>query len=677
MTTAEVSGERNAPAAPASEPSAGPTGFSPAVLASALVLATLAAYLPALGAGYIWDDDYYVTNDANLRTLQGLRDIWLKPSASPQYYPLVFTGFWIEYHCWRLTPFGYHFFNVVLHALSALLLWRLLRALQVPGAWLAAAIFALHPVAVESVAWITERKNTLSAFFYLAAMLAYFRFDPPVAAGEQRRWGWYGTALFLFVAALLSKTVACSLPAALVVIFWWKRRRLAVRDLIPLSPFFVVGVVLALFTAWKEKYGVGAHGLEWSLTPVERCLVAGRVVWFYAAKLLWPLQLIFIYPRWQIDARAAWQYAFPLGLIAVIAALWLLRRRIGKGPLAAVLLFVGTLVPALGFFDVYPMRYSYVADHFQYLAMPAVIALAVATAAAFFLRFGDRASAAGRIVATAVLLTLGMLTWRQCQAYKDRRTLWEDTLAKNPGCWMARYNLGLEMHKDGDLDGAIHQYRIALAEKPEARGYFDLGSALEAQGEDAKALAAFREAVTLQPGMEEAHRALAVLYLKSGDFAQGEAAADEALANDDDDAEAYHVRGLIRFEAGRTAEAIEDWRRAYKLHPEDARYHAGMEQALAWRLATAAAAKERDCARAVQLAERACQATGNREPDFLDTLAAAYAECGRFADAVATGRQAALLATAAGRNSLAQRIEKHIRFYEARRPYRDPGASER
>jgi hypothetical protein len=277
---------------------------------------TLAAYLPALHAGFIWDDDDYLINNRTLHDLPGLQRIWFETSATPQYYPLVHTTFWLEYHLWKLNPLGYHLDNVFLHALAAILLWRVLLKLPVPGAWLAAAIFAVHPVNVESVAWVTERKNVLSAVFYFAAALAYLRFavpdNPPDTNDKRRettgkkleekqagstRWCWYVAALILFVGALFSKTVTTSLPAALLLVFWWKRGRIGLRDVLQLLPFFAVGVGLSLHTSWLEKHHVGASGAEWALSFFDRCLIAGRALWFYAGKLVWPAELTFIYPR--------------------------------------------------------------------------------------------------------------------------------------------------------------------------------------------------------------------------------------------------------------------------------------------------------------------------------------------------------------------------------------------
>ena len=326
------------------------------------------AYQPAWQGGLIWDDDAHVTKP-ELRSWHGLYRIWFDLGATQQYYPLLHSVFWIEHKLWGDAPLGYHLVNILLHAMAALMVAAVLRRLEVPGAYLAAAIFALHPVQVESVAWITELKNTLSAVFYLSAAMLYLRFD------QERKKPFYAGALVLFVLGLLSKTVTATLPAALLVIFWWKRGKLSWRrDVLPLVPFFVLGAAAGLFTAWVERKLIGAEGAAFDLTFIDRFLIAGRVIWFYLGKLFWPANLIFIYPRWNIDQAVWWQYLFPAAALLLAAALWVLRRR-WRGPLAGLLFFVGTLFPVLGFFNVFPFIYSFVADHFQYLASLGVIAL--------------------------------------------------------------------------------------------------------------------------------------------------------------------------------------------------------------------------------------------------------------------------------------------------------------
>ena len=404
-----------------------------------LVLITLTAYTPAMRGGFVWDDDDYITNNQTLRSVEGLGQIWLDPSSTPQYYPLVFSSFWLEYRLWRLNPTGYHVVNVLLHVLSSLLLWRLLQDLNVPGAWLAAVVFALHPVHVESVAWVTERKNVLSALFYLGSMSCLFRFFSLAGVKEKKSgFWWYFSALLMFACALLSKTVTCTLPAAMLLMLWWKRGRVRGRELAALAPFFVLGLAMGLATAWLEQHHVGALGSEWDLSFVERCLIGGRALWFYFWKLIWPWELIFNYPRWQIDATVWWQYIYPAGMLFVLLLLWLTRERVGRGPLVGVLFFIGTLFPALGFFDVYPFRYSYVANHFQYLASIGLIALLVGVIASVASRLPAGPQRIIMGLGLVVLVLLGLQTWRQGYAYADIQTLWTDTLKKRPSIIIRR-----------------------------------------------------------------------------------------------------------------------------------------------------------------------------------------------------------------------------------------------
>ena len=271
-----------------------------------LIAATVIAYSPALNGTALWDDDAHITRP-ELRSLHGLSEIWTRPDVTQQYYPVTHSVFWLEQKLWGDNLFLYHLLNVALHLASAFLLLRILSMLAIPGAWFAAAIFALHPVQVESVAWISELKNTLSAVFCLSAALMYLRFD------QSRRLLFYFAAFGLFLLGLGAKTTIAPLPGALLVIFWWKRSRLSLKqDVLPLIPFFIAGIGAGLFTAWVEHNYIGAEGSDFSLSIVERCLIAGRAFWFYLSKLFWPHDLIFVYPRWHVNQAIWWQYLFPL-----------------------------------------------------------------------------------------------------------------------------------------------------------------------------------------------------------------------------------------------------------------------------------------------------------------------------------------------------------------------------
>ncbi|MEX2115115.1 MAG: hypothetical protein WD845_18115 [Pirellulales bacterium] len=415
-----------------------PASYRTLLLAAVLVAITANAYAPVFRCGYIWDDDSYVTRNDTLHSADGLRRIWFEVGATPQYYPLVFTSFWIEYQLFGLNPAVGHAINVLLHCAAALLVWRVLLALGLPApvAWLAALIFGIHPVHVESVAWITERKNVLSGVCYLASLLAYLQFDerdraPEDSQQHQRRWRYYALAVILFVAALLSKTVTASLPVAILLLLWYRYGRVRLGDLARVVPFVALGIGLGLVTVWLERHLVGAVGEEWNLSLVERVLLAGRAAWFYTCKLLWPHPLIFVYPRWNVDAAVAWQYLYPAAALGLVARLWIKRSALGRGPLVAVLFFLISLAPALGFVNVFPMRYSYVADHFQYLASLGIITLMAGVAWQVYGYAAESARPAVALFGLVCLATLATLTWRQIDDYVDIETLWRNTLAKN------------------------------------------------------------------------------------------------------------------------------------------------------------------------------------------------------------------------------------------------------
>jgi tetratricopeptide (TPR) repeat protein len=538
------------------------------------------AYLPALRSGFIWDDDFYVTENQALRSMSGLRRIWLDPAATPQYYPLVHTSFWVEYHVWGLKPLGFHAVNLGLHALAALLLYLVLRRLEVLGAWLAAAIFALHPVEVESVAWIAERKNVLSAVFYLAAASAYLRFAPAEEQVEEdvrdrspdkRLWGSYLVASFFFIAALLSKSVTCSLPAALLLVRWWKAGRLLRSDVWPLVPWFVIGAASGFLTSWLERHQVGAHGADWSLTGVERMLIAGRALWFYAGNLAWPFGLCFSYPRWHIDAGQWWQWIYPAAAVAMVGGLWMGRRRIGRGPLVGVFFFAGTVGPALGFIDIFPMRYTFVADHYQYLAGIGLIVLA-----GFCLHRPPRVLVAGLLVA------LAGLTWRQAHIYRDVETLWLDTQIKNPESSLVHNYFGNKLLTKGDYAGALELFRRDLAINPNDEvAHFNVGYALLGMGKPNEAIHSFEEAARLRPRYSRALYYLGNALVKEGRVDEAIEAYHRALTGSPTNSAILNSLGGALMRKGQYAEAAKYFQAAIQSNPEIAALHSNLGQALA------------------------------------------------------------------------------------------------
>jgi tetratricopeptide (TPR) repeat protein len=439
-------------------------------------------------------------------------------SYTEQYYPLVFTSFWIESKVWgNQNPTGFHIVNVWLHIINALLVWLILHRLRFPWAWLVAAVFALHPVAVESVAWITERKNVLSGAFYLLAMLSYLRF------GRGRRWGFYGIALICFILGLLSKTVVCTLPVVLLLILWVRHEKFVWAELARLVPFFVIGAGLGLLTAYLEKHSVGAAGTEWQIAFWQRFIIAGKAVFFYASKLLWPMKLIFIYPRWELSEFSALGLLWPAGVIGIAAVLWWLRKHIGHSASLAWAGFVITLGPALGFVDVYPFRYSFVADHFGYLASIFAIAGVVGLIRRGYKRIHRGEVNLGALIPAAfflvVLAVLGRITYLQAGTYKDIKTLWQETTQANPQAWMAWNNLGAIYMKERDFPAARKCFEQAISTDPEyAAGHVNYGQVLAIQGKFDAAIRHFKKAIELKSDYVQAHLKLANVYAQQRQY---------------------------------------------------------------------------------------------------------------------------------------------------------------
>jgi protein O-mannosyl-transferase len=532
------------------------------LLLPALLAATLTAYYPAWHGGMIWDDDHHVTR-GDLQSAEGLKRIWFDIGATQQYYPAAHSAFWLQHKIWGDDTLGYHLVNIMLHALSAFLIAVILQRLAVPGWWLTAVIFALHPVHVESVAWISELKNTLSGVFYLGAMLAYLQFEK-----NGQKWR-YACALGLFLFALWSKTVTATLPAALLLVFWWQRGRLSWRrDVLPLLPWFVFSAAGSLLTAWVERSMIGAQGAPYQFTLIERGLIAGRAIWFYLAKLFWPAHLIFIYPRWQISQGNWWLYLFPLSAVLMLACLWRVRSW-SRAPLAALLFFCGTLFPALGFINVYPFRYSLVADHFQYLASISILALFSAGLVKLSARW-QLASTRAIAAAAAVLgCVLALPTWSQSRQYVDAETLYRTTISRNPSCWMAYNNLGNALQKTGNLEEAVIHHREALRLNPEyGEAHNNLGTALQGLGHIEETIAQYGEAVRLAPGLAGAHYNLGNALQELGQFEAAVTQYREGIRLEPGYAEMHCNLGASLDRLGQLEESVVQFKEAVRLKPD-------------------------------------------------------------------------------------------------------------
>ncbi|RPJ85091.1 MAG: tetratricopeptide repeat protein [Acidobacteria bacterium] len=412
---------------------------------------------------------------------------------------------------------------------------------------------------------MTELKNTLSGFLGLAAILVYLGFE---GTRETRR---YLLAAALFGLALLSKTVTAMLPVVLLAALWWRRGSVSWRrDVLPLVPFLAAGAAAGLVTAWLESTVIGASGAKYDFTPIERCLIAGRAFWFYLAKLAWPSGLVFIYPRWNVSQAVWWQYLYPLAAAGVLVAAWAVRRRT-RAPLAATLAFSAALFPVLGFFNVYPFRFSFVADHFHYLASIPVIALLAAAVTrllsrATLPRFLPVAGAA------ALLLVLASLSFRESREYASARALYEATLRDNPSCWLAHVNLGKDIYDNGgDLEEAVSHYEAALRLEPNLReAHFDLGLALHRMGRLEEAIPRYQEAARLAPEIGETYWNLCTALRTVGRLDEAMAACQRAVSLWPDSLHAQFALGATLHQAGRLQEALAPLARAAQLGPGEA-----------------------------------------------------------------------------------------------------------
>ena len=538
---------------------------------AALALLAIVSYLPAmLWGGFVWDDIEHIPGEAAIRDWSGILRIWFEPNevSEPHYRPMTYTSFWLEHKLWGFAPSGYHTVNVLLHAANTILLWRILRRLTVPGALLVAAVFAVHPVHVESVAWAIERKDMLSGLFYLSAALAWLRFQ------ERPSRGVYAAAIALFAAGVLAKNMAVTLPAALLILQWFRNGRLTTRDVRRTAPFF--GVALA-FIALDLSLVSSATPAEFHYSIAERVMIASRAIWFYAGKLLWPLDLVVIYPHWDTPlgspldwgARAiAAAWAGAAALAALAGALWLLRERIGRGPLAGLAFFAVTLSPALGFIDHTYMLFSFVADRYQYLASIGLTALLVGAATHASGRLPELWRKGALALAVGVLVLLGTLTWQQSRVYSDQITFFAHITERSPTSVGAHLNLANALRDAGRLDEARDAGRIAVAQRPDNfDAYGNLVQILIDGGEAGEALDVALEAAESFPGEARApgHIGLALVHLGRSDEAAAEF--ERALELDPRYADARLGLGVVRLSQQRHEEALEQLQHVTELTP--------------------------------------------------------------------------------------------------------------
>lgn len=656
-----------------------------------LILLTAFAYGSSLRAGTIWDDDTWVTQNDVLFAPGGLGRIWRGDTL--QYYPVFYMSFWLECRLFGMNLAAFHATNVLLHACNAVLAWRVFRRLAVPGAWLAAAVFAVHPVHVESVTWISERKNVLSCFFCLAALLAYLRHM------DYGRWRWYVAAFVLYLLALLSKTVTSALPLILLILCWYQRRPVRRADWLKFAPLLMLGGLMGRATTWYEAQRAGASGAAFDWSLAERSLIAGRALWFYVGKLLWPAGLCGLYPRWEIAPADVLQWLWPASAVATAAVLWMLRGRLGRAPAAAVAGYFVLIFPALGFFNIYLMNYTFAADHWQYHASLALIPLFIGIPIHAFrcTAGGQRRLMPVRVAACVLLLaTLTLMTRDRVGVFSSSLNLWTDAARKNPRSATVHNNLGSAHFSAGRIDLAEHHFEEAARLEPRDAGTaYNLGMVAQARGQTQTAERSYREAIVYDPRHYPAHVNLCALLIQRGETKEAleHGRRGVELAPRLPEARFAYARALQA--PGRRAAAIRQYEEGLKLAPSlaparlelatllqsEERYaeavtvleypqadpasRAELHNALAVVLATCPRPDLRDSARAVRLAENVVRITGGNNPRFIDTLARAYHAAGRVDEAVTVARRALALARAAGPAALVTEIEQRLTQWSA------------
>ena len=459
----------------------------------AFLTAIFVFYFPALSGGFIWDDLLF-SEEKLIRDWSGLWDIWFAPYKileEGHYWPITYTSFWLDHKLFGLNPTGHHIVNCILYFINVVLIWRLLLKLEVPGAWAISMIFAVHPLHVESVAWLIERKSLLSALFYLGAVHLWLRFR------ESSSLKAYALALILYMLSLLSKSIAVTLPATLLVLLWWKQERISAQEIMRLLPFFIVGFAISLgdYLFYTTR---GELGLGYSFW--ERVLIAVQAVWFYAGKLLWPTNLMVVYPHWDVSIDSLINWLFVAAATGVLILLWGCRHRIGKGPLAGVVFFVIALSPTLGFVDYRYMEVSFVADRYQYLAGLGLMAVLIGGAVYAIQRHLTSSGPAVMGIVAVLVIGLGSLTWRQATIYQDGVTFFSHIVAHNPTASGAYANLGDALLQQQRYDEAVIAFQKAIDMNGDSiLAYGGIANSYHKLGQNNKAMEWIDRARTLNP----------------------------------------------------------------------------------------------------------------------------------------------------------------------------------
>ncbi|KJJ84297.1 Tetratricopeptide TPR_2 repeat protein [Candidatus Omnitrophus magneticus] len=534
-----------------------------------IAIACFIVYAKSLNNGFIWDDDQYVHKNHWISESEGPKVFWLTREM-PQYYPMVFTTFWLEHKAWGLNAKGYHSVNLLFHILNAVFLFFLVHKLYPRIAFFVALLFAVHPIQAETVAWITERKNVLSLFFLLSSALAYVRFD------QKKNTVNYLQSIVFFVLALLSKSIAAFFACVPIIYKWWKDGRLAWREVIISIPFFGVGLVAGLNTAYLEVHKVGALGMEWDFTFLERIVLMGRTLFFYIYKLCVPLEFMFFYPRWTINIYEIGQWVFVSIIAGIPIIFFLARKKIGRGAVTLFILYILSMLPASGILNVYPMQYSFVADHFSYLSVPILLIL-ICSAGVFLLdrinnsKYFSRKGKMKNYVTgagIAMVIYLGIKTMLLTGDYKDERTLWENLLKKNPTAGIACNNLGNIYALENKNKEAMELFLQAMRLEPRnAKAYTNMGNAYYMKGNAKDALYYYQQAAVIDPSFYETYNNIASAYAVLGENGKAVLYYKKALSLNPQFPWSHNNLGRIYQRMGKYDEAIASYKKAIEFTP--------------------------------------------------------------------------------------------------------------
>jgi tetratricopeptide (TPR) repeat protein len=544
-----------------------------------IVAAGLWVFWPALRGGWVWDDHLYINDNFQLRTLGGLWNIWFSPGSQRDYYPILQTALWVEWQLWHNETLGYHVVTLVLHLLSALLVWRLLDKLGLRLAWLGGLLFAIHPVQVESAAWAAELKNTLSLPPLLLAMGFYLDYE------ESRKLKDYFLAIVLFLAALLCKLTVVMFPVVILLYAWWKRGRIGWGDIKVSAPFFVVSLAVGLVTivsgVWDKQFDDLGSGYVPEGGLLSRLVLAGQEIAFYFSKSFLPVGLLPIYPKWAVDAWSPVDYLPWVVLGGVVWWLWTKRQSWGRHALLGLGFFVVNLMPCPGFIPTPNMGFAWTMDHFLYLPIIGLIGLVVAAMGQAEERLAPTLRPIGVGIVAVIFALLAWESRSYAGIFIDEETFWTYTLRHNPEAWPARNNLANVLSQKGDIDEAISESRKALEINPNyVEAHNNLGNALLRKGRVDEAIIEYQKALEINANTADTHSNLANAFILKKRIDEAIAECREALGINPNMAEAHYSLGNALLQKGQTDEAIAECQKALELDPTLAQAHYSIGNAL-------------------------------------------------------------------------------------------------